>query len=409
MYHGNIEVTFSIPPKLARRVEKEDLKYLTEMVARTYPGDISNRTVIFRQSMRGNNDAPQLVIRDHTVDMTSGTIGGVMQLSRDRRFEISFVVPKGCKKQDLVGLLMRNVDGGLELPESRRDASEQGVEKNGPGERVAFERAPQFAIPPIAPLAVAPIMPVPEERGSAEMPNSIDRGRFVKLVTDPTVRGKIEADLAKHADPDGSISNDAVSAVLAVHASIEHGDVVASAFNVLISHVHGKPLLVREVVDGRTKRYWLYGKQPKGLVTKAQFDTKQIRADAPHEVDGDRSAQLVAECRKGIASLGQLLEIVEHVTASSAEVVALKADLGRAKFDRDHNETELAKARREIDGLKATIQGLDKVIAGHRDQQRRCTEIAHELEAKKAELAHCREENQKLHGTLKGMKDLLGN
>ncbi len=125
LYVGNTEVCFQIPPRLNNKVTREELDFVANFATSSFPKETVSIPVFFRQSIRGNNTAPKIAIRDHTVDLASGTIGAVVQLSRERRFEISFGVPKGCKKQDLVTALMRSADGGMEIALSDCDATKR--------------------------------------------------------------------------------------------------------------------------------------------------------------------------------------------------------------------------------------------------------------------------------------------
>jgi predicted nuclease with TOPRIM domain len=100
---------------------------------------------------------------------------------------------------------------------------------------------------------------------------------------------------------------------------------------------------------------------------------------------------------------------VGHVSVSSEEIKNLRIQLAQAIYDRNHSVTELRKAQEEIGGLKATVEGLDKLVSEHSGYERRYREMAGELEAAKAQVAATREENLKLLGKLEGLKRLLGS
>jgi hypothetical protein len=242
---------------------------------------------------------------------------------------------------------------------------------------------------------------------------TVDRGRFTRLLLDPQKKKAIEDALRQNARPDGSIENGAVSAVLAVHMDIKEGDLVAPAYTALVSSVHGAPLLEREITIEGVKCYWLPGRMPKSAITKNGNggDKRDGHAVPTQQQNGDEdeSGRLLDDCRRGIDAFERLIAIVDHVSASSEEIRNLRTQLAQATYDRDHNLAELRKAQEEIGGMRATVEGLDKLVAGHRGHERHCREIAGELEIAKAQLSALREENLKLLGKLEGLRKLLGN
>ncbi len=408
---GNTEVVFQIPPKLRNKATREELDFVANFAVGAFPKEVDSISVFFRQTMRGNNTAPRIAIRDHSVDLASGTIGAVIQLSRDRRFEISFGVPKGCKKQDLVAVLMRNADGGMEVQQSDRDAGKRDDQGVTPNHSIIIEPETRPVVAPVQVPAVA--IPNQEVRPvDGDDHPTVDRGRFTRLLLDPQKKKAIEDALRQHARPDGSIENGAVSAILAVHMDIKEGDLVAPAYTALVSSVHGAPLLEREITMDGVKCYWLPGRIPKSAISKnGNGGDKRDGHVVPiqHQNGQDESGRLLDDCRQGIDAFERLIAIVDHVSASSEEIRNLRTQLAQATYDRDHNLAELRKAQEEIGGLRATVEGLDKLVAGHRGHERHYREIAGELETTKAQLSALREENQKLLSKLEGLRKLLGN
>lgn len=413
MHVGDVEYEFCIPPRLAGKVLRDDLDFLVEFAQNVFPINSVQVKIFFRQSVQGCNGSPYITIRDHAVDSSSGTVGAVLQLARDRRFQISFAVPKGFRKQDFAKRLSDCTNGSK--------ATDRDAEKRGGGE---VRQNSQVVVEPVTmPQLVTGLVPdnnhvlsahdLPPVTSVSAVGNgeeqehpTINVGRFTKLLSDPSTREKISVDLTRHANPDGSIDCTSISAVLAVHTNIVDGDMIAPAYNALVSTVHHAPLLEREVLPDGTKRYWLPGKLPKSE-TPVQVTNVPVPSSMLSRGNDDESAVIIEGCKNGLEAFRRLLGILDHVSASTAQVSQLREELARAVYDRDHNSTELEKASREIEKLKVTVEGLDRVIAENRDEKRRCIEIARELEIKKAQLTDCREENQRLLEKLKGMRAFL--
>ncbi len=415
MHVDGVEYEFCIPPRINNKVLRDDLDFLVQFAQKAFPIDTVQVKIFFRQTVQGCNGAPEITIRDHAVDSSSGTIGGVLQLARDRRFQISFAVPKGHKKQDFAKKLTDYVNSSKATD---RDAEKRGDAEVGHNSRVVVELVNMSqSVTGSVPdknlvLSVRESSPVTSvlvvDDGEEQDHPIINVGRFTNLLSDPAKREQISADLARHANSDGSIVRGSISAVLAVHTNIVDGDLVAPAYNALVSTAHHAPLLEREVLPDGTKRYWLPGKMPKSA-TPAQVTSASILSPVSSNGTQDQSEIIIEGCKNGLEAFRRLLDIIDHVSAGSAQVSKLREDLARAVYDREHYLAELEKAQREIERLKNTVEGLDKIVAGHTNKERKCAEIAHQLEATKAELADCREENLKLLDKLEGLRKLLGN
>ena len=399
-------VDFKIPPRYSRKVEKEDLKYIENILRSTLQDQTDRASVFFRNLVQGCNGAPKFVLRDHKLDLESGTIGGVLQLARDRRFEISFGVPKGMRRTDMISKLRLVLEkwqdeNGCDVV--RQDAKNPSTD-NVPNVQV---NVPQVPLVVTSPENLEPVLFQAGRQQAQEEEVHINFGRFTKILADQEVRSKIVKDLERHANPDGSVAGGYISAILAEYMGIQSGDLIAPAYNALVSEAHHSPLLEREVLEDGTKRYWLPGRMPRPAYHEG------YRAVTPAVVDqvkteSDQGVQLLDDCDQGLRALGRLIEVVRNQGPQSKELENLRAELARARYDRERLERELAKAQKENEQLQAGIDYRDKEIKTHSDKDRRCQEIASALEVARAEITALREENNKLTKRFAMLKEAIG-